>query len=206
MQKEIEMLAKKANMEVLSMNPNDRKTLAEVYNKIQDSSSKLLSIDDYDNVGTAYFHMLALEMSNDDKINYVMTINSFYCFTKGIEKTPTDFTLKRKRLMLYEDYRKQFNDLIICALDIDLNPMNRIGSIPVWMEVRDAIYKMEIVDFFDPDKRLQEDWACKHRKPEYEKMIKEDFFHNETIDTLKAEGRHNIMKCVKWLESCYSEY
>lgn len=206
MPQQIERLAKQAIIETENFNPNARRTLGELFNKVQDSSSKLLSINDYASVGSAYAYMLAQKISDGKKIIYLMTVNGFYCLTKAIEKSPTDYSLKRKRLMLYEISRDPFNELIMCALNISINPMDSIGSTPAWMQARDAIFKMEIVDFFDTDKRLQGDWSCKNRKPQYEKMIKENHFRNKNIDELKAEGNLNITKCLKWLENCYSQY
>jgi hypothetical protein len=202
---QIEILAKQAVIESESFNSNARKTHSELFNLVQKSSNQLLRINDYAIVGTAYAYMLAEELTDNQDILQAMTNNAFYCLSKAIEKNPTNYSLKKKRLMLYDMNKDAFNILIICALNMDLNPMgNRMY--PVKMQARDAIYKMEIIDLFDPDKKLQEDWVCKNKKPQYEKMLKENFFGKKTLDELKKEGQNNINKCIEWLRDCYSQY
>ena len=204
---QIETSAQLAYKELLSNNDSACKEhLVYIFNTIQQASSQLLRITDYKSVGFAYLAMLEGKMYQSDDVQQVMTDNAFYCLSKAIEKYPNDFTSKIYRLRLYNLSRKSSNELIICALEIDLNPMHNIGMPPAWMKARDEVYKMGIVDLFDTDKKLQEVLNSDNRKSQYEKMIQENFFGNTTIDTLKAEGRINIMKCIKWLESCYSEY
>ena len=204
---QIETSAQLAYKELLKSNESAlRQHLVYIFNAIQQASSQLLKISDYKSVGFAYLAMLEGKMYQNDNVHQIMTENAFYCLTKAIEKSPNDFTLKTYRLMLYDLGRKSFNDLIICALEINTNPLDSFLS-PAWMQVRDAIYLMEIVDLFDPDRKLQEILACKSRKPQYEKMIQESHFGiNKSKNELIAEGKYNINKCIKWLESCYSQY
>lgn len=178
-----------------------------VYNTIQQASSQLLRITDYKSVGFAYLLMLEGEMykHQNNEVKQVMADNAFYLLSKAIEKYPNDITSKAYRLKLYDLSRETFNELIICALEINMSPFANMAS-PAWMKIRDAIYKMEIVDFFDSDKKLQEFLDYDSRKPKYEKMIQGNFFGNKSINELIIEGKHNIRKCIEWKESCYAEY
>lgn len=197
---QIEIIANKAIIEAQDNNPKEElEALVLLFNKIQDSSSLLLSISSYNVVGTAYLLMGDhIFFMRDENIRRVIADNAFYCLSKAISLDKKNTMLRFKRLCVLEHFHKDFYYTIANALNIsnEYNPMLLSQSMP--LIVRTNAYYYSIVNY---------DFSFLDTTDLIEQL--ENLYKNGKeygISSKNENAEVYIDQIVKYLENIYKQY
>lgn len=170
--------------------------LVQLYNKVQDASSQLLNLTNYDVVGSAYCLMgsYSLFMNNEDT-RRVIADNAFYCLSKAIDKEPTK-SLYIKRLLILAFFHKDFYYTIANAMEIPDDDIFDIPRMPLIIKTNQFYYDMAYHDFLQVGQTTY-----------FEQNIEELYKLVKQTDNCNAQkGKECINKIINYLESVYKQY
>ena len=193
----IEVLAKIAINHAQSNNTKEEvKTLICLYNKVQDASSQLLTVSNYDIVGSAYCLMgsYPLFMNNEDT-RRVIADNAFYCLSKAIEKDPNK-SIYLKRLSVLAYFHKDFYYTIANAMEITDDDIFSVPYTPLIIKTNQYYYDIAFHDFLQiglknyPDEQIENLYQ----------LVKQ-------IENCNAQkGIICVNKIINYLSSVYQQY
>lgn len=172
-------------------------TLVELYNEVQKSSSQLLSLTDYNIVGSAYFQMSKYNaFMKDEDIRRVIADNAFYCFSKALERKSIK-GIHFMRLAILAHFHNDFYFTIANALNLPEYDYNDIFQTPLIIRTNKYYYDIALYDF-------QETELNSFLDPAIEKLYR---LVNEKVGYYDAQsGKQHIDKIVNHLESIYKQY
>ena len=199
----VEIIANKATIAAQNNNRDTEiEALANLFNTVQNSSSQMLRISNYNLVGSAFLLMAdhASFMNNED-IRRVIADNTFYCLSKAIEEDNTNGLLRMKRLMMMSVFHEDFYYTIANAMDIPdggIGSFGGFGGMPLIVRTNDYYYG---IIHYDLSKLKQEQInSVGVIQNLYRTLSQQGTKYN------LEEGRGYINKIVKHLESIYSKY
>lgn len=121
--------------------------LANLFNAIQDSSSQLLYLKNYESVGNAYIMMTKYQyFMNVEDARRVIADNAFYCISKAIRQTPSQL-LYVKRLKIIDTMFNDFFYTVANALDIPDDDILKIPFTPLKIKANTPRFNMAYHDF-----------------------------------------------------------
>lgn len=200
----LEIIAYKAILENQNSNiDKEKEALILLFNTIQKSSSQLLRVSDYNIVGTAYFLMgnHSCFMNNED-FRRIIADNAFYCFSKAIDNVANNEYVRIKRLLMLQNFYKDFYYTIANAMNIPDDGLDDIliigGGMPLIVKTNDYYYNM-----------LEHDFAHVSQS-----RVREIDSINQLYQTLRnrfgsyssQKGEEYINKIIAYLETVYSKY
>jgi len=176
--------------------------LIEVYHYIKKNPGELRFINDYGSIGRSFLLMLDLKLTDDiDILQFIVSIG-YLCISLAIEDTNENKVLYMDRIILLNFGHTPFSYTVMQALDLNSGFPFSISSRFADMEARDAIYKMEIIDFENNPSICQKDDFFQDRKSTLEEMIENDFFLPEkTRPNILSTGANNHRKVLSYLEN-----
>lgn len=199
---EIVSLARNANAQYQNENVTDgRQLLIQIYRSIKVDPGQLRNIKDFSALGTSFLIMLGENISNDIDTQQLIASIGYLCISKAIEKDSSNLNLYKDRLLILRIGHEPLSYTVMLALDIDTNPFGALGSMAS-LFARDAIYKMEIADIELKPQLYKKISLFKKRKDDFDEKINRQFFMPEkTIDNVIKSGVENHKKLLKYLEN-----
>lgn len=121
--------------------------LVHLYNEVQKASSQLLTITDYNLVGSAFCLMgsYSIFMNNEDT-RRVIADNAFYCLSKVIEQNPSKEN-HLKRLAVLVNFHKDLYYTIANAMDISDDDDFLFPMTPLIIKTNQYYYDIAYYDF-----------------------------------------------------------
>lgn len=169
--------------------------LANLYNAIQDSSSQLLYLKNYESVGNAYMLMAKYQcFMNVEDARRVIADNAFYCISKAIEQAPSQ-SLYIKRLTIIDTMFNDFYYTVANALDIPDDDIFKLPFIPLKIKANTPRFNMAYHDFIKSG-------LLNDVPPSLMKLY--SAVMDENYD--EEKGRKCIDAVVSYLEDVYRRY
>lgn len=169
--------------------------LANLFNAIQDSSSQLLHLRNYESVGNAYMLMTKYQhFMNVEDARRVIADNAFYCISKAIEQAPSQ-SLYIKRLTIIDTMFNDFFYTVANALDIPDGDIFEVPFIPLKIKANTPRFNMAYHDF-------KKSGLFNNVPPSLLKLHSAVMDGNYDIE----EGRKCIDAIVSYLENVYRRY
>lgn len=121
--------------------------LVQLYDEIQKASSQLLTVTDYDLVGSAFCLMgsYPIFMNNEDT-RRVIADNAFFCLSKAIEQNPSK-EIYLKRLAVLANFHEDFYYTIANAMDISDDDDFLFPITPLIIKINQYYYDIAYYDF-----------------------------------------------------------
>lgn len=170
--------------------------LVQLYNEVQKASSQLLTITNYNLVGSAFCLMgsYSIFMNNEDT-RRVIADNAFYCLSKAIEQNPSE-EIRLKRLAVLANFHKDFYYTIANAMDISDDDDFLFPMTPLIIKTNQYYYDMAYYDFE------------KVGLPLYPEQIGElyNLVSQHVANCSTQKGKEYIDKIVDYLTSVYQRY
>lgn len=195
---EIVDIAKKVSLLYENDNVKESVSLAiQIFRQIQTNPKLLRDVQDFEDLGKAFFIMLNHKVSNDtDTLELIANIG-YFCLSKAIEKDNQNNNLYKDRYFLLEIGRDYFKYSLISALVLDTDPLFSGSDYGTRVE----IYRMQIADVeLHPILYRKLDSIQKDRN-EYIKAIEKGIFSpDKTLDDSIKSGVNNHKLLNKYLE------
>lgn len=190
-----EMLAGIAVTNAQSSNSQkELEALIMLYNKIQEASSQLLTISDYNIVGSAYCLMGSYPLfMNNENARRVIADNAFYCLSRAIEKEQNK-AIYIKRLSVLAYFHKDFYYTIANAMGIS-DSESFFQRVPLIVKTNQYYYDIAYHDFL------------KVGQNNYPEKIGELYELVRRTNKCSAQkGKVCIDKIISYLTSVYQQY
>lgn len=170
--------------------------LVQLYNEVQKASSQLLTITDYNLVGSAFCLMgsYSVFMHKEDT-RRIIADNAFYCLSKAIEQNPSK-EIHLKRLAVLANFHKDFYYTIANAMEISDGGSFLFSMTPLIIKTNRYYYSIAHYDF-------QKVGLASYPEP----LGKLYSLANQQITDCDAQrGKEYIDKIVAYLSSVYQQY
>lgn len=197
---EIVSLARKANAQYQTEQVTDgRQLLIQIYRSVKADPGQLRDVKDFSALGTSFLMMLDQNLSDDIDTLQMMASISYLCISKAIQNDNENLNFYKDRLLLLRIGHEPFSYTVMSALGL---ADSFFSIIPPQMTARDAIYKMEIADLELNPHLYRQIPFFKERKDEFDEKISRQFFMPEkTLDNVIKSGVENHMKLLDYLEN-----
>lgn len=182
-----------------AQNNNERaeiEALVQLYNEVQKASGQLLTVTDYNLVGSAFCLMGSYPIFiNNEDTRRVIADNAFYCLSKAIEQNSSK-EIHLKRLAVLANFYKDFYYTIANAMDISDDDDFLFPMTPLIIKTNQYYYDMANFDF------------QKVGLTSYPEQIGElyNLVSQHLADCDTQRGKEYIDEIVDYLTSVYQQY
>ncbi|MDR2652206.1 MAG: hypothetical protein LBC68_07825 [Prevotellaceae bacterium] len=206
---EIVYLSKQAIAQYQKQNPSGaRSNLVQIYRSVKSNPQQLKDVSDFESLGKVFLFILDQKLSDDIDTLQMMASVGYLCVSKAILQNPRNLNLYKDRLLIMKLGHEPLVYTVMRALYEPLTGFSALGLLASMrpLEARDDIFMMEIADLELHPQLYQQVPLFKEMKDDFDEKIRRQFFMPEkTLDNVIKSGVENHKKLLKYLEKMIFE-